>query len=363
MKKKKKGGFFRGLFKFIGILLLVIVLIVGGFLVFSSITEFKPQAKETLSLEGSPEEGLVPQGQSLKLFSWNIGYGALGDNADFFMDGGTSVDTATEARVIENIEGVLNGIRGEAPDILFLQETDRNSRRSHHIDELAYYRSAFSGFTSSFANNFKTAFVPYPLPPIGKVDSGIATFSRFAVDSAERVSLPIPFKWPVSMMNLKRCLLISRMTVEGSGKELVLINLHLEAYDDGEGKIAQTKMLLDIMEEERKKGNYVIAGGDFNQIFSTADGSAYPLQEGMWECGKIDVSGFDSSWQFLMDENVLSCRSLDKAYKDADKATFQYYLIDGFIVSGNISVSRFECLPFDFVNSDHNPTVMEFTLQ
>lgn len=45
------------------------------------------------------------------------------------------------------------------------------------------------------------------------------------------------------------------------------MNLHLEAYDDGEGKEAQTAMLLQILQEEYVKGNYVIAGGDFNQSF------------------------------------------------------------------------------------------------
>jgi len=45
----------------------------------------------------------------------------------------------------------------------------------------------------------------------------------------------------------------------------VLVNLHLEAYDSGEGKIAQTKLLVEFLEQEYAKGNYVIAGGDFNQ--------------------------------------------------------------------------------------------------
>ena len=53
----------------------------------------------------------------------------------------------------------------------------------------------------------------------------------------------------------------------GSDREPVLVNLHLEAYDDGEGKIAQTNQLRDYIEDEYAKGNYVIAGGDFNQVF------------------------------------------------------------------------------------------------
>ena len=164
------------------------------------------------------------------------------------------------------------------------------------------------------------------------------------------------------MANLKRCLLISRVPVEGSDRELVLVNLHLEAYDDGEGKAAQTKMLADILEAEAEKGNYVIAGGDFNQIFSSADTNAYPAQPGKWAAGEIDVTSFPEGWQFLMGSSVPTCRSLDQPYAGADKEGFQYYLIDGFIVSENIQVNSLATQDLGFVNSDHNPVLMMVTL-
>ena len=180
---------------------------------------------------------------------------------------------------------------------------------------------------------------------------------------AERVQLPIPFSWPMRMANLKRCLLVSRIPIEDSEHELVLVNLHLEAYDDGEGKAAQTKMLADLLEAEAKKGNYVIAGGDFNQIFSTADASAYPTEEGNWEAPVIDVGQYADGWQFLMDDSVPSCRSLYKPYVGADKQSFQYYLLDGFIVSDNIDVLSFATVDLGFVSSDHNPVRMRISLK
>ena len=64
-----------------------------------------------------------------------------------------------------------------------------------------------------------------------------------------------------------------------------------------------------------------------------------------------------------MDERTPSCRSLDQPYKGADKDSFQYYLIDGFIVSDNIHVDELETLDLDFRNSDHNPVVLQFTLE
>lgn len=57
-------------------------------------------------------------------------------------------------------------------------------------------------------------------------------------------------------MNLKCCLLVSRIPLADTDKELVVINLHLEAYDNGEGKEAQTRELLEVLRAERKQGNY-----------------------------------------------------------------------------------------------------------
>ena len=84
----------------------------------------------------------------------------------------------------------------------------------------------------------------------------------------------------------------THVPLKGTDKELVLLNLHLEAYDSGAGKIAQTKMLIELMKKVYESGDYVIAGGDFNQIFSAEDKDAYPAQPDKWQPGEIDVSQF-----------------------------------------------------------------------
>ena len=343
-------------------ILLTIVVFVVALFGYLSITEYRPADTEVIPIEGR-SGSKVTFGSGYTLLSWNIGYGALGDNADFFMDGGTMVQSSEEARVRKNITDIRSAILAQSPDFIFLQEADINSKRSYHIDETALIRAAFPEYQSTFAYNFKTEYVPYPLPPIGKVQSGLFTLSSSPIWEASRIKLPCPFSWPVSMVNLKRCLLINRLPIEGSDKMLVLINLHLEAYDDGEGKIAQTKLLRQILEEEAAKGNFVIAGGDFNQTFSNVDISMYPQQEGLWASGLIDVSEFGSGWQFLMTNEVPSCRSLDKPYAGADHTNFQYYVIDGFIVSSNVTVQSFEVLDKGFEYTDHNPALLNFRLK
>ena len=192
---------------------------------------------------------------------------------------------------------------------------------------------------------------------MGHADAGILTHSKYDISDATRIQLPCPFTGIEKIGNLKRCLLISRVPVEGTDKELVLINLHLEAYDSGEGKIAQTKMLAEVMNTEYAKGNYVIVGGDFNQVFNSVDDSMYPtISDGNWMPGRVDTTAFGNGWYFCMDNSVPTCRSLDRPYvAGASAEEFQYYMIDGFIVSGNLEVDRMDTMDLGFANSDHNP--------
>ncbi|MBE5831933.1 MAG: endonuclease/exonuclease/phosphatase family protein [Butyrivibrio sp.] len=357
------------LLKFTGLFLIVLLFAAGSLLGYLTVDEYKPDGVEEIEITGEALAEISP-GKESRMMIWNIGYGALGDNADFFMDGGRMVYSADEERVRENLRAISDKITEVNPDILFLEETDRSSSRSYFMDELQTIIDetdcAASKGQSTFAPNYKVAFVPLPIPPIGKVYAGLGTMSAYKLSSAERYALPCPFSWPLRTINLKRCLQVMRAPVSGSSKELVLINLHLEAYDEGEGKIAQTNMLKEIMLNEINKGNYVIAAGDFNQTFSNTDTSMYPCLEGMWESGIIDTGDFGSELDFYSDNTVPTCRSLDRVLIDAadkDPQHFQYYMLDGYIVSSNVEVKEVKTLDLGFKNSDHNPVVMRFELK
>ena len=334
-----------------------------GLIIYLTITEYDPEDTISLEVEGEATKQ-IGKGDSFTIMSWNVGYGDLGNYADFFMDGGSNVQSSSKEQLTDNIQGFIGEINTIQPDVLFLQEVDLSSKRSYKVNMQQTIMDGIKGYNSSFAPNFKVAYVPYPLPTIGKVNSGITTFSRYGVTEAKRIALPCPFSYPVRLANLKRCLLVSRIPVEGSDKELVLVNLHLEAYDDGEGKAAQTEVLGQFLQKEMDAGNYVIAGGDFNQTFTNVDSSKYPLiSEELWQPGKLDIKEFDERWQFVMDNEVPTCRSLDKSLLGNDAETFQYYMIDGFIVSDNVEISSVSTQDLSFEHTDHNPVVMKVTLK
>ncbi|MCR5090770.1 MAG: endonuclease [Oscillospiraceae bacterium] len=343
--------------KILLILVLAVVVLAGGLFTFLTVTEFKPADVETPEIVSSPDGPLLP-GRELSVLSWNIGYAGLGKEQDFFMDGGSGVRPENRDVVDRYLDGISAAISELNPDLLLLQEVDADSRRTYGIDE----RKILSRSSSAFALNYSCPFVPIPLPPMGRVQSGLFTTTDFALDRAERQSLPCPFSWPLSTANLKRCLLVSYLPLEGSEKELVLVNLHLEAYDGGEGKIAQTRQLMDFLAAEYAKGNYVIAGGDFNQVFPGGTEDWPNTHQELWSPGLLEEASLPEGFRYVYDLSVPTCRLLNQPYDPSDADNTQYYVIDGFIVSPNVTVENVRSVDLGFENSDHNPVMLRFSL-
>lgn len=344
------------LLKVLLILLLIVVLALGGLLAFLSAAEYKPKAVEPVDVKGAGT-GAVPA-QNLRILCWNIGYGGLGAAEDFFMDGGTRARPDSPETVSRYLEGIRRSIDEERPDLVMLQEVDCDSSRTYSIDETGL----LSRSASAFALNYSCPFVPVPFPPMGKVHAGQQTTADYEIRSAERIALPCPFSWPLRTANLKRCLLVTRMPVQDSEKELVLVNLHLEAYDDGEGRVAQTRQLTDLLQKEYLNGNYVIAGGDFNQLFPGSLAVWPHNRPENWLPNQLEPESLPAGFRYAADLSVPSCRLLDRPYDPADTENNQYYVIDGFIVSPNVTVSTVETLDLGFQNADHNPVCITVSL-
>lgn len=302
--------------------------------------------------------------KEISILSWNIGYAGLGKDENFFFDGGKEVRPKSKEIIEKYLQGICKTLNDIPSDIYLLQEVDEDSKRSYHMDQKQVLLEQLK-MDYYFAYNYCCLYVPFPLPPIGKVMAGVTTFTNFNTLQSTRYSLPVSFKWPISIANLKRCLLINRIPINGSDKELIIINLHLEAFDSGEGKVAQTNTLKKIMFEEYEKGNFVVAGGDFNQVFSTVDDSKYPKIWDGWSSGFIDANDFPKGWQLVTDDTYPTCRDVSRSYNDEDAKNhnWQYYVIDGFILSPNVKLLQINVINEDFVNSDHNPVYMKFILE
>ena len=349
--------------KIILIILAVLIGLVAALLIWLTATQLNVKTETAVVTHGENSIASFAPGDSVSILTWNVGYAGLGEESDFFMDGGKQVRAPSKAVVEKNMDGIVSTVETLDADFTFLQEIEADpSTRSYGIEEAERMRTE-TGLDTAHARNYKCAFVPYPIPPIGKVSSGIMTLATAPIASAERIALPSPFKWPVSVANLKRCLMPVYIDLEGTDAQLVLVNLHLEAYDDGEGKEAQMQLLLQILQEEYEKGNYVIAGGDFNQIFPGGL-DKYPNEHAdLWEPGIIPDDIVPEGWTLAYDTETPTCRLLNQAYDPDDTANTQYYVIDGFILSPNVQLNTVKTLDEGFTYSDHNPVKLNVTLK
>lgn len=343
----------RKILRGIGIVVLVAAILLAILLIYITVNEYRPADIETVSDGSGTIE--AADGMTLRVASINTGYAALSAGADFFMDGGKSVQGESRELIIDNMNGIINMMQACDADAFLLQEVDIDSDRSYNIDEAEVYELQM-GMPGVFAYNYNCAFVPYPIPMIGHVEAGLLTMTNLHSTQSQRYQLPLSFSWPVSTCNLKRCLLVEHIPLQGSDKELVLVNLHLEAYDSGEGKIAQTKMLCDILEAEYKKGNYVIAGGDFNQTFEGV--AAFPVvDEESFVPGLITQDDLPEGFSIAADDSVPTTRILSAPYSGSYETT-QVFIIDGFLVSDNVTINEVQTLDYGFAYTDHQPVVL-----
>lgn len=339
----------------------LLVLLTIGFLILV-FSEYKPKKFEALSIEGTSNKELELD-KSVDIITYNLGYLSLDSSQDFFMDGGKGVMPKDSSNVKKNLIGVKEFIKNQDADIYLFQEVDIKSKRSYYINEYEGLKEAFDG-TSTFAYMFKSLYIPYPLfNPVGHVESGNATFNKYHVISATRIALPDANTFPKKVVMYKNPILEERIKINGTTKELIVYNVHLDAYGSSGGKGKQLEVLLESMKKEVEKGNYVIAGGDFNQIFPDTDLKKFPLVDtSHFFPTKLNHEDIPKDWKFVTDYSKPTSRLLNEFYSGSYENT-QLYIIDGYIVGPNIEVMNVEVIENNFLYSDHQPVRVEIKLK
>lgn len=350
---------FKTLLAAVGILLLVVIAYVLYVLLsYSRIPDNQP-----LTAVGRAQHDTVKVGESYTVVTQNMGFGAYTPDFTFFMDGGTESRAASAESVRDCFDKGLTQVGKFNPDFVLFQEIDLDSTRSFHIDQTKLVTDAFPAFQSVTAINYDSAYLMYPIfEPHGASKSSIVTLSRYAVTASTRRSFPISESLS-KLLDLDRCYSLSRIAVE-NGKELVLYNVHASAYgSDASVRTAQMTMLLNDMKSEYDKGNYVVCGGDFNHDFTgdstkQLNGAAADFDWAQPFPTELIPNGISRCINYTA-PLAPTCRNCDIPYEDGNFTI----IVDGFLVSDNVTCTALQNVQTDFAYSDHNPVVITFTLQ
>ncbi len=361
--------FLKTTFKLLGLFILSCVIYVVGNIIYGTATDYVPT--ETMELDALTNAPLpIIEDSILTLMTWNIGYGGLGEESDFFYADGNILFSKnrmvrpSQNIVEKNVNGTKDLIKKTPADFYLFQEIDEKAKRSYSINQITGIQALLPDYASYFAINYKVAHVPTPIcepwQAYGHVISGLGTFSKYQPIQSTRYQLPGIFGWPNRLYLLDRCTALHRYTLK-NGKELVIFNIHNSAYDkDGSIKKIQMEYQKKMLLEEYQKGNYVIAGGDWNQCPPGFLPDTF--RKGMIENKahyNVSTDFMTSDWQWAFDPLVPTSRNTNTPY-DATKSFIK--LIDYFLVSPNIKVLETKGINLDFKFSDHQPVMMKIQI-
>jgi len=354
--------------------ILLIIAFVLAYVLYVCIQYSRIEDNLVLDINGETSQPLLATGKTYSAATYNIGFGAYGPEFSFFMDTGKMQDgtpvkgiygkAISKDNVLSHMKGIISTVKKLNPDIILFQEVDIKSNRARGVDEQQMLRDNLPGMSSVYASNFHSAYLAYPFSdPHGATEAGLLTFSKRPIGQAIRKQYPVDGSIPNKFLDLDRCFSVCVMPVT-NGKNLLVINSHMSAYDkDGLIRQEQRETLNAFMEEEYKKGNYVIVGGDFNSTLGSDLLNTFPTTQLQpdW-VHTIDTKDLAEGMRIVKADNrttVPTCRSSDLPYKKGVNYTT---VLDGYLVSDNITATATN-INNEFAYSDHQPVVLTFTLR
>lgn len=359
----------------IATILIAIIVLVGSYVIYMSLQYYRIEDMKELEVSNESDT-LIEINKEYTISTYNIGFGAYSRDFSFFMDTGyldgkkitgKNAKAKDKNEVLKNTNGAISIIENFNPDIMFFQEVDTKSTRSHKVNQKEMIEDAFKNYSTSYAVNFHSAYLFYPIfDNHGTVNSGILTLNRFKVNSSTRYKLPIDESFPTKFFDLDRCFMMERLPIDGSDKELVLINIHMSAYDKGGVyRKKQLALLNSILKLEKEQGNYVIVGGDFNHDVADSVGHFETKQPKPDWVSVINPEDLESGYRLASSKENPTCRAAEMPYQEG----VNYIVtIDGFIISDNVTIESVDNIvsingtDVNFMYSDHNPVIFKFKL-
>ena len=312
----------------------------------------------TLNDRNIPEQreaaaGTLPEAAApLTLMIWNIGYSGLGEESDFQADGGKMLRPPSREVVEKNLAGIQAVLRKEAPDMLLMQELAAPGFLTHDIDVLSGVRSALPGYGMVFSSDIRTRLLPGPL----SLRHGLGTFASIAHDATTLVRLSEEPEPIMGFIQRRYHVQVTELEVEGA--PWAVINVHLSAFDEGAGtRLRQLREVLDLAQSYYQRGHAVVLGGDWNMRLAQTDFAYQSDESALFWVHDFPQETLRPGWQIVIDPAVPTTRTNEQPYTAGVNYTT---IIDGFVVSPNVTVDAVRGLDLGFAITDHQPVMASF---
>jgi len=279
--------------------------------------------------------------ESLTVMNWNIKH--AGGRIRFFYECPGDRVVMNEREVEENLAGLARKIGQVDPDVLLLQEVDVDSKRAAGVDQMQRILEETPLNYGVYASQWRASYIPRH--GLGRMDSGNAILTRWPIEEATRLALPL-----ISTQNvvvryfyLKRNILKARLEVPGFGS-LFVLNTHFSAFSKDGTRRKQLDQFESELEALDEQDHRFVAGGDLNLI---PPGSEVTEEFADVQCEKEDFEAADysdktdvlddlyASWEaaipletyrehnepyltYTADEDVLWTRKLDYLFTNGD---------------------------------------------
>lgn len=165
----------------------------------------------------------------------------------------------------QNLQKVNNELKKINPDIIAFQEIDYNASRSYEVDQEKEFMKLGYNYAARGVN-WDEKYVPYPYwPPsmhFGKIVSGQSILSKYKLKDYERIVLERVPDNPFyrDALYLERLVQVVKVLLED--REVVVINVHLEAFDKAT-RARQFDYVLGVFNRYKIKYPTILLG-DFN---------------------------------------------------------------------------------------------------
>ena len=243
-----------------------------------------------------------------------------------------------------NLQKVLKETKNVNPDIIAFQEIDYDASRSYNVNQEEEIANLGYNYRAKTIN-WDERYLPFPYWPIsmhfGKVVSGQSIISKYPLKDQQRIVLSRVADAPFhrDAFYLERLAQVVKVVL--NGKEVILINIHLEAFEK-ETRVTQFEEVLALFNSYKDKYPTILLG-DFNSKARDENAIVKKL------FGKEDIG--NAAFDVVNIENTFDTKS---PFERIDYIFYTKNSIE--YVSGKV-LTEFEQA------SDHLPVFMEFKLK